>query len=133
MVACLPDESLETTACIPVCRACGRELVPDDRVLHRDRGQRFWRNECGCVIEREPDPDYGFSDAEVARFKDLLTSRGCDDLVADALAGQLLNSLAHHKTKVVLGMPDGDIVITAEEGAAVVGRDLPTAAEGPTG
>lgn len=134
MVACLhpPDGSMETDACIPVCRACGRELVPD-QALHRDRGRRLWRNECGCVVTSKHDPDYGFTDLEVARFKDLLIRRGCDDQLADAFAGRLLNSLAGHGTKVVLEMPDGDIVITAEEGAAVVGRDLPTASNGATG
>ena len=133
MVACLAGESLETDTCTPVCRSCGRELVPDDRALHADRGRSFWRNECGCVADREPDPDYGFTDSEVACFKDLLISRGCDGQVADVLAERLLNSLAQHGTKVVLGMPGGDIVISAEEGAAAVGRELRTADEGSTG
>jgi hypothetical protein len=130
MVACLAGESLETDTCIPVCRSCGQELVPDDQALYPDRGRRFWRHECGCVAEREPDPDYGFTDSEVACFKDLLISRGCDGQVADTLAGRLLNSLAQYGTKVVIDMPDRDIVISAEEGAAAVGRELRTAAEG---
>jgi hypothetical protein len=49
---------------------------------------------------------------------------------ADAVAWYLLNNLAHTGTKVVLGLPDGDIVVTAEEGSTIVGRDLRTTAAG---
>jgi hypothetical protein len=100
-------------------------------VRYPDRGRRFWRHECGCVIERDPEPDYGFTDVEVGRFKGLLTARGCDDQVAAELAGRLLNSLAHYGTKVVLGLPAGDIVITAQDGSEAIGRPLP-ANEGPS-
>jgi hypothetical protein len=61
----------------------------------------------------------------VARFRDLLTSRGCDDDVSDVLARRLLNSLAHHGTKVVVGLPAGDIVITAKDGSEAIERALP--------
>ena len=134
MVACLPGDSAKANTCVPLCRSCGRDLAEDDRVPNRDRGQRFWRNQCGCVAEPEPEPDYGFSETEVGRFKDLLIARGCNDQVADGVAWYLLNSLAHTGTKVVLGLPDGDIVVTAEEGSTVVGRGLRTTAagEGPT-
>jgi hypothetical protein len=46
MVACLAGEFLETDTCIPVCRSCGGEFVPDDRALYADGRRRFWRNEC---------------------------------------------------------------------------------------
>lgn len=130
MVACLPGDSAEADTCGPVCRSCGCDLVEDDRVPNRDRGRRHWRNQCGCVAEREPEPDYGFSEPEVARFKNLLIARGCNDQIADAVAWYLLNNLAHTGTKVVLALPDGDIVVTAEEGSTVVGRDLRTTAAG---
>jgi hypothetical protein len=133
MVACLCDASMAGSPCVPVCRSCGRDLVPDDTAAHRDRGRSFWRNACGCAAEREPEPDYGFSDDEVSRFDRLLVSRGCDDQVAKALAGRLLNSLAHHGTKVVLGLPEHDIVITADEAGAVVGRDLRAPSDRPAG
>jgi hypothetical protein len=54
----------------------------------------------------------------------LVTTRGCDDQIADELAGRLLNSLAHYRTKVVLGLPAGDIVITPQEGSEAMGRPL---------
>jgi hypothetical protein len=38
----------------------------------------------------------------------------------------LLNSLAHYGTKVVVGLPAGDIVITAKDGSEAIGRALPT-------
>ena len=126
MVACLADEPRARGSCVPLCRLCGRELLPDDRVAARGWG--YWRNGCGCVPEREPEPDYGFTDAEIEGFKELLIAHGCDGQLADALAGHLLTSLASCGTKVVLALPEGDIVVTAEEGSAVVGRDLRRAA-----
>jgi hypothetical protein len=133
MVACLSDESMAGGPCVPACRSCGRDLVPDDAAPHRDRGRSFWRNACGCAAEREPVPDYGFTAAEVSTFEQLLTGRGCDGEVAKALAGRLLNSLAHHGTKVVLGLPEHDIVISADEAAAALGRDLRAPSDRPGG
>lgn len=58
------------------------------------------------------------------RFSALLTARGCPVEQAEFLGRHLLASLAEHGTKVVLGLPEGDVVITAEEARQVVGRDL---------
>src|ERR1044072_597331 len=128
MVACLPDDPTADGICVPLCRLCGRELLPDDRVA--DRGRGCLRNGCGCVAEREHEPDYGFTDAEIAPFNELLIAKGCDSQLADAIAGYLLNSLASCGTRVVLALREGDIVVTAEEGSSVVGRDLRRTAAG---
>ena len=70
-------------------------------------------------------PDYGFTDTEIATFGRLLIAGGCRDVdTAKVLAPLMLNSLAHHRTKVVLGLPDGDVVITAEEATTLLGREL---------
>ena len=128
MVACLADEPRGGGSCVPLCRLCGLELLPDDRVA--DSGRGYWRNGCGCVVERKPEPDFGFIGTEIAAFKELLLAQGCDGQLADAVAGQLLNSLASCGTKVVLSLPDGDIVVTAEAGSTAVGRDLRRTAAG---
>lgn len=124
MVSCLSEKSMGASACRPACRSCGRELAPDDNAPDRGRGRSYWRRACACVTEREPEPAYLFSDAEVARFRQLLIDRGCDDRIDHALATRLLNSLAHLGTKLVFGLPDHDVVVTAEEATALLGRDL---------
>jgi hypothetical protein len=124
MVSCLSGESIGDSACRPACRSCGRELVPDDNAPDRGRGRSYWRRACACVIAREPEPAYLFSDAEVERFRRLLIDRGCDDRIDHALAKRFLNNLAHLGTKLVFGLPDHDVVVTAEESAALLGRDL---------
>ncbi|MGH9008394.1 MAG: hypothetical protein ACRDYF_00940 [Acidimicrobiia bacterium] len=118
------------SACRPACRSCGRELVPDENAPDRGRGRSYWRRACACVIEREPEHADLFSDAEVERFRRLLIDRGCDDRIDDALAKRLLNSLAHLGTELVFGLPDHDVVVTAEEAAALLGRDLRVSANG---
>lgn len=125
MVACLADTSDATLRCVPACQNCGRDLVPDERAAYADRGRNHWRRECGCVVEHRPEPDYGFTDTEIATFERLLIARGCrDDDTAKVLAPLLLNSLAHHGTKVVLGLPEGDVVISAEEAGTLLRREL---------
>jgi hypothetical protein len=126
MVSCLSEESVGDSACRPACRLCGRELAPDDNAPDRGRGRSYWRRACACVIEREPEPAYLFSNAEVERFRRLLIDRGCDAWIDGALAMRLLNSLPHIGTKLVFGLPDHDVVVTAEEAAALLGRRVGT-------
>lgn len=117
MVACLPDAG---DSCTPVCRNCGRDLVPQ-KAPPADPGRRFWERSCGCVPE--PEVQYDFTADEVARFRSLVRGRGFE--VDDAIARMFLNSLANTGTKMVLGAPGGDIVITADEASAAIGRQLP--------
>ena len=113
---------------IELADLCPQDDVVARRVLH-DYGAMFVA--CDSV---SPPPVCVFTcDDEVARFRDLLSSRGCGDDVAEVLAGRLLNSLAHYGTKVVLGLPAGDVVITAQEGSEVIGRALPTNDRAPGG
>ena len=130
MVSCLSDESMDGSACRPACRSCGREMIPDENAPDRGRGRSYWRRSCSCVVEREPEAVYVFTDAEVARFRRLLIDRGCDDRIDEALAKRFLNSLAHLGTKLVFGLPDDDAVVTADEAAALLGRDLRLPANG---
>lgn len=124
MVVCLSDGGGPEPRCTPVCRNCGRDLVPDKSPrLRRDRGRNFWQRACGCVIDA-PRPAYEFSDEEVARFSTLLADRGAPADVAEVLGRPLLNSLAEHLTRAVLGLPDGDVTITADEARQAIGRDL---------
>lgn len=119
MVACLPDLG---TACRPVCRNCGRDLVPHDHPPDSGRGQSYWQRACGCVIESEPEKDFAFTAEEVSRFSTLVASRGFE--IDRDYGLHLMNSLADTGTKVVLGLPAGDIVITAEEAEDAIGRGL---------
>ena len=124
MVACLPDGAGLKPRCTPACRNCGRELVQDESPhLQRDRERSFWQRACGCVLEVSP-PAYTFSDEEVARFVTLLRDRGAPADVADTLGRHMLEGLAEHMTRSVLGLPDGDMVITADEARETIGRDL---------
>jgi hypothetical protein len=69
MVACLPDLG---TACPPVCRNCGQELVEQDDPPDTDRGRRYWQRTCGCVIEPEPEKDFGFTEEKLSKFAALV-------------------------------------------------------------
>jgi len=124
MVACLADESMASSPCVPACQNCGRDLIPEEKAPDRARGRRFWARACTCVLERAPEPDYGFSATEISKFKGLLIGRGCNAEVADVLAPKLLNSLAYLGTKVVLGLPDRDVVVAVDDASALLGRDL---------
>ena len=129
-MSCLSDESMEGSACRPACRSCGRAMIPDENAPDRGRGRSYWRRACACIIERKPEPAYWFSEAEVARFRRLLIERGCDDRIDETVAKGFLNSLAHLGTKLVFGLPDDDVVVTAEGAAALLGRDLRVPAAG---
>jgi hypothetical protein len=119
MVACLPDAG---AACTPVCRNCGRDLVRQDKPPDTDRGRSYWQRTCGCVIEPEPEKDFGFTDEDVAKFTALVAARGVE--IDRDFGRHLMNSLADSGTKVVLGLPAGDIVITAQEAGDAIGRRL---------
>jgi hypothetical protein len=114
----LPDSR---NPCIPVCRNCGRDLVPDDRPP-ADRGRNSWRRACGCVIEPEPEVEFTFTEDELANFTALVAARNFE-IDAD-FARHLLNSLAKTGTKVVVSLPERDIIITAEEAEHAIGRKL---------
>ena len=134
MIACLPDDSMTKHPCDPACQACGQTMVVAERIPHLDRGGRSWASTCSCVIERPPLPDYGFRNEEVSAFQRLLVAREFGGAVSDALARHLLNSLAHSGTKVVLHTlsPGEEVVVTAEEAATLLGRELRSSAPGET-
>jgi hypothetical protein len=119
MVACLPDLR---TACTPVCRNCGQDLVEQDDPPDTGRGRSYWQRTCGCVIEPEPEKDFGFTAEEVSKFAALVAARGFD--IDRDFGLHLMNSLADTGSKVVLGLPAGDIVITAREAGDAIGRRL---------
>jgi hypothetical protein len=124
MVACLAEGAGPEPRCTPVCRNCGADLVPDENPhVRHDTARTFWQRACGCIID-VPRPAYDFTDDEVARFSALLVSRGARADVAAVLGRPLLDGLAEHLTKTVLGLPDSDVTITAEEARQAIGRDL---------
>ena len=119
MVACLP---VLGTPCAPVCRNCGHELVEQDDPPDTGRGRRYWERTCGCAIEPEPEKDFGFTEDEVSKFAALVAARGFE--IDGDFGLHLMNRLADTGSKVVLGLPAGDIAITAEEVGDVIGRRL---------
>jgi hypothetical protein len=124
MAVCLADGAGPEPRCTPVCRNCGRDLVQDESPhLLRDHERTFWQRACGCVTAA-PRTVSAFTDEEVTLFSALLAARGTPDDVAGALGRPLLQSLAEHLTKTVLGLPGGDITITADEAREAIGRDL---------
>ena len=119
MVLCLVELG---AACTPRCRNCGREMVPHEHPPDTGRGRRYWQRQCGCVIKTEPQEDFGFTADEVARFTALLASRGLE--IDDHLGRYVLNGLAATGTKTVFDVEEQDLVITAAEAAAAIGRPL---------
>lgn len=119
MIVCFPDTG---TACTPLCRNCGRELVREENPPDTGRGRAYWDRACGCVIEPEQQKDFGFTDKDLSRFTALAAARGFD--VDRDVGLHVLNSLAETGTKVVVGLPAADIVITAQQVEEAIGRTL---------
>jgi hypothetical protein len=93
-------------------------MVPDKRVTIRPgEGRTYWRQPCECTVERF---EYAATDHDLAAFRDLLAQRGFPS--SDRFAGGLLSSLADCGTRVVIEMPDGEVVVTAEEAIDAMGH-----------
>jgi hypothetical protein len=122
----------EFVACgcgIPLCKNCGRELVPDDAVyptsgaLSTDR--TFWKNACSCPLVGAL--TYVATDDDLARIKELILSKGIDfSTDIDEFARYLLDTVAQSGTGVEVVIPGEDrvVAITAQDVTDAIGRSL---------
>ena len=119
MVVCLRVSSAGAS-CVPLCRGCGKELVPADPARAPD-SRPHWRTNCDCTFPA-PQP-YAASRSDLRLFGDLLRSRGLD--MSDVETPYLLQCLADTGTKLVIGHPDRhEITITAKEAEQAIGHTL---------
>lgn len=114
MVLCLSAGQRGGQCDVPLCKSCGTELVPDDRVAKSSS----WRRQCGCP---ELQDEYDASDQDLALMGSLLLERG----LAPELASDFLTWLAGCRTKVVFQQEDGtEVVVTFDEVRTAIGHDL---------